>query len=112
MAIRLTGRAELLNRLRREEQEETRRQMQLDLDRLLDDLRAATPRDTGEAANGWSATRVGAAFGSGEQVANITNPVEYIQRLNQGSSQQAPARFIENAAGRYFTQIRPLGGRR
>lgn len=47
-------------------------------------LRAATPVDTGEARAGW-------------QIAGnaIVNDVDHISNLNEGTSKQAPARFIE-----------------
>ena len=108
--IRLRGRAQLRERLTREQRNTIRNDMQQDVSSLLRDLEAITPRDTGFAAGSWSATLVS---GSGNELtSDISNPAEYIQRLNEGSSTQAPARFIENAAARYFTQLRPLGGRR
>ena len=51
---------------------------------LVDELQAATPIDTGEARAGWVTTSEG-----------IENPVEHIDDLNQGTSKQAGARFIE-----------------
>jgi hypothetical protein len=53
---------------------------------LLDTLRETTPVDTGRARDGWYFT------GS-----SIRNDVEYIDELNQGTSRQAPAHFIEKA---------------
>jgi hypothetical protein len=47
-------------------------------------LKLTTPVDTGEARDGW---RI-----EGDK---IINDVEHINRLNEGTSQQAPARFIE-----------------
>lgn len=49
-------------------------------------LVAATPVDTGEARDGWVVTETG-----------IENNVDHISLLNKGSSQQAPAHFIEQA---------------
>lgn len=54
------------------------------LDSIVKRLADATPVDTGEAAAGWSH--------NGKQ---ITNDVEHIERLNEGSSQQAPSFFVE-----------------
>ena len=51
---------------------------------LVEELAAATPVDTGEAKSGW---RV-----EGD---SIVNDVEHILPLNDGTSKQAPARFIE-----------------
>lgn len=47
-------------------------------------LKEATPVDTGEAKNGWI-----------YQNKSIKNEVEHIKYLNEGSSIQAPAYFIE-----------------
>ena len=47
-------------------------------------LREATPVDTGRARDGWSIN-----------ANDIENNVEYIDRLNEGSSKQAPPYFIE-----------------
>jgi hypothetical protein len=51
---------------------------------LSRELAGVTPVDTGEARDGWEATHRG-----------IQNPVEHIGKLNEGSSKQAPAFFIE-----------------
>ena len=77
-------------------------------------LVAATPRDTGFAATNWQLT-VGAPaegtvdLGGGMTIADLagytidqgsvfsTNNASYIQRLNAGSSTQAPAGFVELA---------------
>jgi len=48
-------------------------------------LKDATPVDTGNARDGW---RV--------EDNEIVNSVEYIEFLNDGHSDQAPARFIES----------------
>jgi hypothetical protein len=44
----------------------------------------ATPVDTGEARDGWEIVED-----------SIRNPADHIRRLNEGSSTQAPERFIE-----------------
>jgi hypothetical protein len=49
-----------------------------------------------------------------EQVIYITNRVFYIERLNEGYSRQAPARFVELAAERVQRGVKALarsGGR-
>jgi hypothetical protein len=66
---------------------------------LVEDLKEATPVDTGFAQSRWHRVEVG-------QVTNIINDSEYIEYLNQGSSKQAPAYFIESVALKYG---RPLG---
>lgn len=83
----------------------------------------STPVDTGRARHGWNIT-VGAPSKTvppegkysmpninehglettvtvtPDQVIYITNRVPYIEDLNEGSSRQAPARFVELAAER------------
>ena len=51
---------------------------------LIVSLKRATPVDTGNARDGWKLEND-----------KIVNNVEYISRLNNGSSQQAPQFFIE-----------------
>lgn len=53
-------------------------------ERLKDRLAEATPVDTGNARDGWKVV--------GDK---IINDVDYIDRLNEGTSKQAPAHFIE-----------------
>ena len=91
----------------------------------------ATPVDTGRARNGWNIT-VGtpseiippegnyampniAQHGyetiisvSPDQVIYITNRVHYIEKLNKGSSKQAPAMFVELSAGRVQSGVAKL----
>ena len=64
---------------------------------LLNALRAATPVDTGNAMDSWSITSRG-----------LSNDAEYIDHLNNGSSTQAPANFIE-AAVLSVTGVQPNG---
>lgn len=64
--------------------------------RLVADLRAATPIDTGEARSSWSTT-------STIRGQNVINSAEHIARLNEGSSKQAPSHFIEATALKYGT---------
>jgi hypothetical protein len=78
----------------------------------LSALKAATPVDTGRAKNSWILTDKENRFIDGRlSVANtnlvgtasdtsitplyITNGTPYIESLNEGSSKQAPARFVE-----------------
>jgi hypothetical protein len=56
------------------------------LEHTVKALAATTPVDTGRARDGWNVTNRG-----------IENPVPYVSELNEGSSQQAPAYFIEKA---------------
>ena len=64
---------------------------------LVNKLKDATPVDTGEARAGWKS-----------EGSTIVNEVEHIRYLNEGSSEQAPAYFVEKTL---LTQkgIRPSG---
>lgn len=56
--------------------------------KIVNELIAATPIDTGEARSGWHHTLT-------KDGVRITNNVPYIEALNNGHSQQAPSHFIE-----------------
>lgn len=64
--------------------------------KLLVDLKNETPVDTGHARDSWS-------LALNEDKATISNTAEYIEYLNNGSSKQAPAYFIESTALKYGT---------
>ena len=91
----------------------------------------ATPEDTGRARHGWNITTDAPSDiippegkypppkiqEHGEKyIINvdpkktiyITNRVPYIEKLNKGSSRQAPARFVELAAARVQQVIRKI----
>ena len=70
--------------------------------RLLSNLEAATPVDTGFARDSWRITTTRSASRFREARTVIYNTAEYIEQLNAGSSRQAPARFIETEALRLF----------
>lgn len=65
------------------------------VDLMLSDLKSATPVDTGNARDSWRKT-IGP---NGSFI--IENDAEYIQILNQGTSKQAPERFIEATVLQY-----------
>lgn len=62
--------------------------------KLKEELVNNTPVDTGLAKSSWIIVKE-------NQNHNIENNVDYIQYLNQGSSKQAPAYFIESIALKY-----------
>lgn len=68
---------------------------------LVSDLKEATPVDTGNARDNWKVVPTG----DPKRPFKIDNLVPYIQYLNQGSSKQAPAYFIESVALRYGKPI-------
>lgn len=53
---------------------------------LVESLKDATPIDTGAARDSWKLSEDGS---------KIVSDCEYMDRLNSGSSKQAPAHFIE-----------------
>ncbi len=63
------------------------------------DLRRVTPVDTGLARDSWRMDKVVNGY-------DVINDVAYIERLNAGSSKQAPQHFVEASALKYGT---PLG---
>ena len=63
---------------------------------LEKELIAVTPIDTGVAKAGWRREKTPLGY-------DIKNDVPYVQRLNQGSSKQAPRYFIEQTALKYGT---------
>jgi hypothetical protein len=64
---------------------------------IISDLKQATPKDTGAAANSWLVSNLDKEKLSFE----INNDKDYIKYLNAGSSQQAPANFIERTVLEY-----------
>jgi len=67
------------------------------LEELVVKLKKATPVDTGNARDSWQVSD-----------GKIVNDVPYMEQLNAGSSDQAPARFIE-ATLLSDPQVRPAG---
>ena len=82
--IKLKGVKETLASLKKQLEEEKEKRKNEEKQKILENLKAATPVDTGEAQEGWYAN-----------ANSIENDVEHIDVLNSGSSQQAPAYFIE-----------------
>lgn len=86
----------------------------INANRALEDLVFATPVDTGRARASWylskypsnvseARTLLGPIPRDKIETLFINNLVPYIRNLNQGSSSQAPARFIEKTVSKYFT---------
>jgi HK97 gp10 family phage protein len=69
---------------------------------LVEKLEIATPKDTGYAASRWEVNS------HTEKKLNIVNDADYIGYLNEGSSQQAPAHFIEQTVLQH-EKVRPDG---
>jgi len=79
--------------------EQSSREFNATVNSFIRALKEATPIDTGEARSGW--TRRNTLRG-----ALVENDVEHVKQLNEGSSKQAPANFIEKTALRFG---RPFG---
>lgn len=97
MKIKVQNVKQELSRLKRERSASRRAQAAVLVGAMTSDLKAATPVDTGHARDSWKVT----TRPDGEL--DVENTAEYIQRLNEGSSQQAPARFVETTALKYGT---------
>ena len=82
--IKITGIEQSIKKI----QKYTKTQIELEktkqINGLVQELREATPVDTGEARDGWK-----------RDDDAIVNEVEHISYLNEGTSQQAPALFVE-----------------
>jgi len=68
----------------------------------ISDLRDATPKDSGFAADSWYFQKEGKDLLTGYENYSLTNSAPYIETLNNGSSRQAPKRFIEKTLFKYF----------
>jgi len=68
--------------------------MQLQLAVMLALLKRATPKDTGYASSVWHIEGSFPRF-------RVRNDASYIEYLNNGSSKQAPAFFVEHIALRF-----------
>ena len=82
--IRVKGIKQTLESLKTQKTAAIKIQKELTLLSLVESLKRATPVDTGKARDGWH-----------QEKDTIINDVDYIEYLNDGSSQQAPAYFIE-----------------
>lgn len=87
--IVVNGRAAAIAAMRKQILKEEADLAEKEIERLKQNLAAATPVDSGEARSRW---KVKSIFGKAYVVYNDS---PYIGKLNQGSSSQAPARFIE-----------------
>ena len=87
---------------------------------LYGQLKLVTPVDTGRARNSWNISYLRGQYKDTESVTIpllpqtdgdkpvvifISNGVPYIDRLNNGSSKQARAGFIQQAARQYFDDV-------
>jgi hypothetical protein len=82
--IRITGIEQAINKVKQYTQAQIELEKTKQITSLIQELKNATPVDSGNARDNWK--RDGDA---------IVNEVDYISHLNEGTSQQAPAFFVE-----------------
>jgi len=97
-SMQLTNIDETFKKLFKEHQALNKVETKRVVGNMVEELKARTPIDTGNARNSWSSYETGNGV-------NVENSAEYIQYLNNGSSKQAPARFVEGVAIKYGTPI-------
>ena len=73
---------------------EVKKQLKSSCERMVEDLKEATPVDTGRARDSW---KIEETQGMRYPLV-VKNNVPYIERLNAGSSKQAPSFFVERIA--------------
>lgn len=92
MKIKVTGIRSTIRDMRNQFKKEVATQGYTATRRLVSDLKAETPVDTGAARDAWTIQlRTGTIW-------KVVNDKDYIERLNAGSSRQAPAHFVERTA--------------
>jgi hypothetical protein len=82
--IKITGIQQVKTALKDAIERETAEGLKQHKEMLVQELSAATPVDTGYAKSRWR-----------QEGKAIVNDADYIDRLNAGSSKQAPAYFVE-----------------
>ena len=99
MKIKISNIDNEFKKLRSSQRAEAKAQSIVDVIALTTALKEATPIDTGLARASWRINLL-------KDNVEIINDVPYIEYLNNGSSKQAPAYFVEATALKYG---KPLG---
>lgn len=99
---RLRGVEDAFRELREETLEIVEGEVDSQTAEALEALQEETPVDTGQARDSWFAARARPDITRREVESVIYNTTDYIDELNEGSSRQAPARFIESTVLRFF----------
>lgn len=77
---------------------------------LVMELKRRTPKDTGFASSNWKETnQLSDLVKTGRTRSFIENKVPYIQRLDEGWSQQAPEGFVKDAINAAIARHRGRG---
>ena len=102
MGIRITmsGVAAEFARMDKEAKKKISKDLSVEGRKIVSDLKSVTPVDTGNARDHWKIDYIR------EKDLSIVNEVPYIEYLNNGSSAQSPAHFVESVALRHG---RPIG---
>jgi hypothetical protein len=82
-----------LDRIEQEMESMANLEIRARIDYATSQLKLVTPVDTGKARSGWYNRKIKELDGTDGGF--IINEVEYVGRLNSGSSTQAPKNFIE-----------------
>lgn len=99
MKFTVSGISAEIKKIRSEFQSQAQKNLTKQTEAFVKDVAQATPIDTGKARHGWVAEKTREGY-------EVKNEVPYIEFLNQGTSKQAPAHFVEATAMKYGT---PLG---
>lgn len=117
MPILINGISRAINQVANDFDNEIERELRERSLMATADVKLATPVDTGRARNSWHIGYQSDLFDrTFDQLVSltpsreprtiyVTNGTTYIQHLNNGSSVQAPSRFIENSFLRYFDDV-------
>jgi len=136
VSFKLIGAAKEFEKLDKETKREINNIARVQAFDTMNKVKQSTPIDTGRARNSWILTTEKNKFKDAKNGSNLpsflppvsddrietlylTNGTPYIENLNQGSSRQAPSRFIETAIlgtytidGVLFETINKDGGER
>jgi hypothetical protein len=82
--IRIKGIESTISSVKQKVAQKLEAERRAKMEKLVSDLKAATPVDTGEARDGWKI-----------EGNSVVNRVDHIGVLNSGSSKQAPLHFVE-----------------
>ena len=119
MTITVINLKSSINNLQKDIDKEVEKQLRAKSLKAFADVKLMTPVDTGQARNSWYIGYTERYFDGEGSSSNIsiltpknkpqeiivTNGVTYIQFLNNGTSQQAPMKFIESAFKKYFDSV-------
>lgn len=120
MTITVINLKSAVSDLEKDIDKEVEKQLRAKALKAFADVKLMTPVDTGQARNSWyigyTETYLKGQPGDSSNVTLllpkdkpqeiiVTNGVTYIQMLNNGSSVQAPTKFIESAFKRYFDEV-------